>query len=180
MKLSERLLWDEWEVEELLERWELDEDDENHFTMKPKIDPIRDQNGMLKAEVIDFDQKYNEDDEPDFDLYDPVSEYIEKIYGKPNTHVRIDEFYRGPEGKDSASFGFIYIGDKVHRYVVAKGETGRDLSFISYIDVEVKHDHNNAGQFWEGEITTESDGLHVDTSELITFALTLRPLTTDA
>ncbi len=57
MKLSEILLVDDFTICELLERWEVEEDHDNYFTMKPKIELIKDQNGFLKTELINFKPK---------------------------------------------------------------------------------------------------------------------------
>lgn len=155
MTLYEQLTTDD------LVNWDLEDDAEDHFTMAPGLEELKQKSGLLRADRI---PKQN------FHPEDIFADFFSDIYAEPLTTVAIDR------RKTFAIHGFVFPHGDTHRYVVARVNKGKEFMFIARIELDVVPP-GEPGDFMNGDQASEMNGFVIDTGELLPYAITLQTIT---
>lgn len=143
-----------------LSHWELLEENDTFFTMKPINPRLISMNGVLRADMIP---------EQSFNAKNIATEFLFPIYGNPEKIIPITY------DKNEAIFGYIYPKEDKHRYVIIKVSKDYELIFIARIEIDVSPP-TKTGSFFDGDMTSEMDDFLVDTGELVPYASVLQSL----
>jgi hypothetical protein len=140
--------------------WELLEENDTSFTMKPINPRLISMNGVLRADMIP---------EQNFNAENIATEFLFPIYGSPKKVIPITY------NKNDAIFGYIYPKEDKHRYVITKVSKDHELIFIARIEIDVPPP-TKTGSFFDGDMTSEMNDFLVNTGELVPYASTLQNL----